>query len=232
MGNILSDVFVRYKFEELLKTVALRLQSIKHGGRPSRNWPARQTWTRGHGSMTTVSFKSLRTMFCSNGSLHYIAENCPLLIELSITERFYVEDESALALAEHCLYLKSLDLSDCYCLLAKSLEILEKNCCSLIRFSRNMLRSHEFSGIRSAVTISSYIPGLKHLELKSSNLLMDFGLMHFAAGCGKVGKSGIACCGAVSTLTGLTVAEASHFLKLEDFDRLPSILNMLEDKIL
>ncbi|KAL3682331.1 hypothetical protein R1sor_000353 [Riccia sorocarpa] len=56
-------------------------------------------------------FRSLRTMFCSNESLQNIAENCPLLIELSITEKIYVEDESALVLAEHRQYLKKVTSS-------------------------------------------------------------------------------------------------------------------------
>ncbi|KAL3701577.1 hypothetical protein R1sor_019599 [Riccia sorocarpa] len=90
---------------------------------------------RSHGQL-----RCLRTMFCSNE---------PLLIELSIIESFYVEDESALVLAENC------------------------------RRSSGAFITREFSGIdlpdgdQEAVAISYYMPGLKHLELKRSNSLTD-----------------------------------------------------------
>ncbi|KAL3701576.1 hypothetical protein R1sor_019598 [Riccia sorocarpa] len=259
MGDLLADVFVRLPFEELLKTVPLVCKAWRTVSQEPAFWTdvdmrpwikdkceANYGWefdckeemedaiklvvNRSQGQL-----RCLRTMFCSNESLQYIAENCPLLIELSITESFYVEDErptartflirlpkreggprrmsrrdvrlyseSALVLAETCRHLKSLDLSDCYRLTAKSLEILGKNCSGLIRFSRNMLRSREFSGIdlpdkdQEAVAISSYMPGLKHLELKRSNSLTDCGLMHIAAGCKEVESLDLAGCGAVS----------------------------------
>ncbi|KAL3679979.1 hypothetical protein R1sor_022935 [Riccia sorocarpa] len=76
-------------------------------------------------------------------------------------------------------------------------------------FHWNMLISHEFVGVdlpdgdQEAVTNSSYMPGLKHLDLKSSNSLMNFGLMRIASDCRKVESLDITCCCAVSTLTKL-----------------------------
>ncbi|KAL3699474.1 hypothetical protein R1sor_017496 [Riccia sorocarpa] len=133
--------------------------------------------------------RQLRMMFCSSESVQYIAYNCPLLTNLSIAESFYLEDESALLLAESCRHLESLNLSDCYLLKPRSFEIFGRNCCTLISFSRNMLRTHEFFGLdlpdgdQDAMAIGSYIQGLKNLELKKTISMTDYGLMHIASGC-------------------------------------------------
>ncbi|KAL3701578.1 hypothetical protein R1sor_019600 [Riccia sorocarpa] len=245
MGDLMADVFRRLPFEELLKTVPLVCKAWRTACHSSACWKDvdMRPWIknkcelnygwefdckeemedalklvvdRSHGQL-----RSLRTMFCSNESLEYIAKNCPLLVELSITESFYVEDESALLLAENCRLLKSLDLSDCYRLTARSLEMFGRNCCGLIRFSRNMLRSHEFDGLdlpdgdQEAVAISSHMRGLKHLELKRSLSLTDSGLMHIASGCRELESLDLACCSSVSP-RGLEKVSALC-LKLKSF---------------
>ncbi|KAL2649355.1 hypothetical protein R1flu_017483 [Riccia fluitans] len=228
MSELLADVFVRLPFEERLTTVPLVCKAwrtathhpacwrnvdmepwIKAKGEADYGWEfdckeeledvVKLAVDRSHGQL-----RRLRTMFCSNESVQYIAENCPLLIDLSIAESFHVEDTFALQLAQNCRHLERLDLSDCYSLTARSLEMFGRNCCSLISLSRNTLRSHEFSGVdlpngdHEAMAIGSHMQALKHLELKKLNLLTDLGLIHIATGCRDLETLNIACCSGVS----------------------------------
>ncbi|KAL2649358.1 hypothetical protein R1flu_017486 [Riccia fluitans] len=228
MNELLADVFVRLPFEERLKTVPLVCKAWKTASHDPHCWRDvdMEPWIKAKSETnygwefdckeeledvvkvvvdrSQGQLRRLRTMFCSNESVQYIAENCPLLIELSISESFLVEDESALLVAENCRRLESLDLSDCYVLTTRSVEMFGRNCCSLTSFSRNMARSHEFTGMdlpngdQEAVAIGCHMHGLKHLELQKSNSLTDFGLMQIAKGCKNVESLDIACCSGVS----------------------------------
>ncbi|KAL2650394.1 hypothetical protein R1flu_018522 [Riccia fluitans] len=245
MSELLSDVFGRLPFEERLTTVPLVCKAWRTASLETACWRNvdMEPWINAKSEMdygwefdckeeleavvklvvdrSHGHLRQLRTMYCSNESVRYIAENCPLLTDLSIAESFLVEDESAIVLAEKCRRIENLDLSDCYVLTTRSLEVFGRNCCSLISFSRNMLRSHEFSGLdfpdgdQEAVTISSHMRALKHLELKKSNSLTDMGLMHIAKECRNLESLNIACCTAVSP--GALEKVSSMCPKLKEF---------------
>ncbi|KAL2649360.1 hypothetical protein R1flu_017488 [Riccia fluitans] len=228
MRELLANVFERLPFDERLKTVPLVCKDWRTASQDPICWRDvdMEPWIKARRESdygwefdckeeledvvklvvdrSQGQLRRLRTMFSSNESVHYIAENCPLLIDLSISESFLVEDESALLLAENCRRLETLDLSDCYLLTTRSIEMFGKNCCSLISFSRNMLRTHECTakdlpnGDEEAVAIGSHMRALKQLELKKLTSLTDFGLMQIATGCKNVESLNIACCSGVS----------------------------------
>ncbi|BBN12549.1 hypothetical protein MPTK1_5g21020 [Marchantia polymorpha subsp. ruderalis] len=228
ISEALAEVFVRLPFEERLRTVPLVCKGWRRASFDPACWRnvdmepwfkaksevdygwewecqeemeylVRLVVDRSHGQL-----RQLRTMLCTNDSVEYIAERCPLLTELSIADSFDVVDDAAIKLALSCPRLERLDLSDCYKVTGKALEMFGIHCPSLVSFSRNMLRSHEFTdvvlpmGDEEALVIATRMQKLEHLELKKSFSLTDFGLMHIATRCKKLESLNLACCSGVS----------------------------------
>ncbi|KAG6555460.1 hypothetical protein Mapa_002691 [Marchantia paleacea] len=147
--------------------------------------------------------RKLRTRFCTNETVDYLAEKCPQLTVLSIRDSIMINDESAVRLAERCTRIEELDLSDCYNMSAKSIEVFGKKCPQLIGFARNMINMNLYEdspprGDEEASAIAMYMVNLKHLELKRMSTLTGVGLMHIASSCKHLENLNISCCSDLS----------------------------------
>ena len=118
---------------------------------------------------------------------------------LSIESSQNVTDTSISRIALGCHMLRELDISNCYEISYKSLEMIGKNCLNLIILKRNFmnwldpsqhtgivpdeyLRACPQDGDREASAIAQSMPKLKHLELRFSKLSVT-GLISVSEGC-------------------------------------------------
>jgi hypothetical protein len=118
---------------------------------------------------------------------------------LSIKTSPGITDRSMLTVGACCPMLTKLDISNCYEVSYKSLEVIGKNCQNLMVLKRNIfnwldpsqhvgivpddyLRECPQDGDREAITISTFMPKLKRLELRFSKLT-GVGLNSIPGGC-------------------------------------------------
>ncbi|KAJ1256157.1 hypothetical protein BS78_K076700 [Paspalum vaginatum] len=126
-------------------------------------------------------------------------ELSPRLSILSIRTSSSVTDLSMLTVGACCPMLTELGISNCYEVSYKSLEMIGQSCQNLRVLKRNIfnwldptehagvvpedyLRECPQDGDREAITISNFMPKLKHLELRFSKLTA-VGLKSIPEGC-------------------------------------------------
>lgn len=124
---------------------------------------------------------------------------CPNLEILSVKNSQSVTDTSMIKIALGCHMLTELDISSCYEISYKSLELIGQNCPNLTVLKRNLLNwldPSQHAGIvpddyinacpqdgdREALVIAKFMPKLKHLELRFSKLFIN-GLISISEGC-------------------------------------------------
>ncbi|BBN01793.1 hypothetical protein MPTK1_2g10300 [Marchantia polymorpha subsp. ruderalis] len=149
--------------------------------------------------------KRLRTGYCTNEIVDYIAAKCPLLQELSIHHSFMVGDESATNLARRCRKLERLDLSECYSVSAASIRAFGLNCPSLVSFTRNMTDILHYDhvvaprGDEEAAAIAAHMVSLQDLHMRRMSSLTDSGLLLLAHSCcERLQTLDLACCDSLS----------------------------------
>ena len=123
----------------------------------------------------------------------------PRLSILSIKTSPAVTDRSMVTVGACCPMLTELDISNCYEVSYKSLEVIGQSCQNLRVLKRNIfnwidpsehvgivpedyLRECPEDGDREAITVSKFMPKLKHLELRFSKLTA-VGLSSIPEGC-------------------------------------------------
>ncbi|KAJ0989839.1 hypothetical protein J5N97_008195 [Dioscorea zingiberensis] len=141
----------------------------------------------------------LRVRHCSDYALELVADRCPNLKILSVKNSQNVTDSSMIKIALGCHMLTELDISNCYEISYKSLELIGQNCPNLMVLKRNLLNwldPSQHTGIvpdeylnacpqdgdREALVIAKFMPKLKHLELRFSKLFIN-GLVSISEGC-------------------------------------------------
>ncbi|KAJ1256018.1 hypothetical protein BS78_K105400 [Paspalum vaginatum] len=141
----------------------------------------------------------VRVRHCSDDALAFAAERSPRLSILSIRTSSSVTDLSMLTVGACCPMLTELDISNCYEVSYKSLEMIGQSFQNLRVLKRNIfnwidptehagvvpedyLRECPQDGDREAITISNFMPKLKHLELRFSKLTA-VGLKSIPEGC-------------------------------------------------
>lgn len=145
---------------------------------------------------------------------------------LSIRSSQSVTDRSMFKIATCCPLLGELDISNCYEISYKSLEMIGQNCANLKILKRNLLNwldPSQHSGIvpdeylracpqdgdREAMTIGRFMPKLKHVELRFSKLSVS-GLISVSEGCGDLEFLDLFGC---ANLTSRGIEQASTNLK-------------------
>ncbi|XP_020572352.1 F-box protein SKIP1-like [Phalaenopsis equestris] len=131
--------------------------------------------------------REIRVRHCSDASLSFAAVRSPNLQILSVKNSQSLTDASISIVASYCSLIRELDISNCYEISYKSLEMIGKNCPNLIILKRNLLnwldpsqhtgivpeeylRACPQDGDQEAASIAQFMPGLKHLELRFSKL--------------------------------------------------------------
>lgn len=165
--------------------------------------------------MSCRQLRVLRTRHITDAAVEYIADRCPSLEVLAISNSLYITDKSITKLAAKCTNLRELDLSDCYNISDQALEAVGRHCKSLVWLGRNMLhKQRDFipstgpvpGGDEEAIAVSKHMVKLKHLEMKRTSL-SDLGLAHLARGCGQLQSLNLACCSALSPKALARVSE-------------------------
>ncbi|KAL3685969.1 hypothetical protein R1sor_003991 [Riccia sorocarpa] len=170
MNELLADVFVRLPFEERLTTIPLVCKGWKRATHEPACWRNvdMEPWLRA---------KCERTYDWEFGCSKELEPVVKLVVDRSKGQ------------------LRQLRTIFCS---SKSVQYIAKNCPLLTNLT------HEFCGLelpdgdQEATAIGSYMQGLKHLELKKTISLTDFGLMHIASGCRDLESLNLACCSNVS----------------------------------
>lgn len=157
-----------------------------------------------------------RTSICRSPMLQVLSiKSCPNVTDLSITK-----------IASTCSMLRVLDISYCYEISHKSLELIGRGCPNLKVLKRNLMNwldPSQHSGIvpdeylnacpqdgdREAITISSFMHNLEHLELRFSKMTGD-GLERISNGCGNLEHLDLFGC---ANLTSRAMERASAKLK-------------------
>ncbi|TVU42277.1 hypothetical protein EJB05_08672 [Eragrostis curvula] len=174
------------------------------GGDASAWWtPAFQrrvdAMLRAAAELAAGELRVVRVRHCSDDALVFAAERSKNLSILSIKTSPGVTDRSMLTVGGCCPMLTELDISNCYEISYKSLELIGQNCHNLTVLKRNIfnwidpsehvgivpedyLRECPQDGDREAITISKFMPKLKHLELRFSKLT-GVGLNSIPGGC-------------------------------------------------
>ncbi|XP_074582466.1 F-box protein SKIP1-like [Curcuma longa] len=172
------------------------------------------------------SMQEIRVRHCSDEALCFAAERSLNLQILSIKSSQSVTDKSMLKIATFCPMLIELDISNCYEISFKSLEVIGQNCHNLKVFRRNLLNwldPSQHSGIvpddylracpqdgdREATTIAKFMPKLTHVELRFSKLSAT-GLISVSEGCQNLEYLDIFGC---ANLTGRGIEQAAANLK-------------------
>ncbi|KAL6638745.1 hypothetical protein ACP70R_023604 [Stipagrostis hirtigluma subsp. patula] len=141
----------------------------------------------------------VRVRHCSDDALAFAAERSQKLIILSVKTSPSVTNRSMLTVGACCPMLTELDISNCYEISYKSLEVIGQSCQNLRVLKRNIfnwidpsehvgivpedyLRECPQDGDREAIAISKFMPKLKHLELRFSKLT-TVGLNMIPRGC-------------------------------------------------
>ncbi|KAJ8641194.1 hypothetical protein MRB53_017888 [Persea americana] len=170
--------------------------------------------------------REIRLRHCSDWSLVLAAERSPMLQVLSIKSCPNVTDLSITKIASTCSMLRVLDISYCYEISHKSLELIGRGCPNLKVLKRNLMNwldPSQHSGIvpdeylnacpqdgdREAITISSFMHNLEHLELRFSKMTGD-GLERISNGCGNLEHLDLFGC---ANLTSRAMERASVKLK-------------------
>ncbi|KAG6535943.1 hypothetical protein ZIOFF_000974 [Zingiber officinale] len=150
----------------------------------------------------------------------------PNLQILTIKSSQSVTDRSMFKIASSCPMLVELDISNCYEVSFKSIEVVGKECPNLKVLKRNFLNwldPSQHSGIvpndylgacpqdgdREAMTIAKFMPKLKHVELRFSKLSVR-GLVSLSEGCRDLEFLDISGC---ANLTCRGIKKASAYLK-------------------
>ncbi|KAM0942776.1 putative leucine-rich repeat domain superfamily, F-box-like domain superfamily [Dioscorea sansibarensis] len=148
------------------------------------------------------TMRTVRVQHCSDRALELVAERCPNLEILSVKNSQSVTDISMIKIALGCHMLTELDISSCYEISYKSLELIGQNCPNLTVLKRNLLNwldPSQHAGIvpddyinacpqdgdREASVIAKFMPKLKHLELRFSKLFIN-GLISISEGCKEI----------------------------------------------
>ncbi|KAG6531659.1 F-box protein SKIP1-like [Zingiber officinale] len=172
------------------------------------------------------SLQEIRVRHCSDDSLCFAAERSPNLQILTIKSSQSVTDRSMFKIASSCPMLVELDISNCYEVSFKSIEVVGKECPNLKVLKRNFLNwldPSQHSGIvpndylgacpqdgdREAMTIAKFMPKLKHVELRFSKLSVR-GLVSLSEGCRDLEFLDISGC---ANLTCRGIKKASAYLK-------------------
>ncbi|CAL9052294.1 unnamed protein product [Musa banksii] len=172
------------------------------------------------------SLREIRVRHCSDEALCFAAERSLNLQTLSIRSSQSVTDRSMFKIATCCPLLGELDISNCYEISYKSLEMIGQNCANLKILKRNLLNwldPSQHSGIvpdeylracpqdgdREAMTIGRFMPKLKHVELRFSKLSVC-GLISVSEGCGDLEFLDLFGC---ANLTSRGIEQASTNLK-------------------
>ncbi|CAM6090785.1 unnamed protein product [Calypogeia fissa] len=228
--DALAEVFSRLPFEDRMRTLPL----VCKGWRNASSYPVCwmyldfQDWFQKRADkdylwefdseptverlvmkavdMSGGQLRELRTRYCTDAAVDYIADRCPSLTVLAIPNSLSATDRSITKLAAKCSKLQELDLSDCYNISNQALEAVGRQCKSLVWLGRNMLQKRNDpspitgpipGGDEEAIVVSKHMGKLKHLEMKRTSL-SDRGLAHLARGCGELESLNLACCTAIS----------------------------------
>lgn len=125
-----------------------------------------------------------------------------------------------------CVMLRELDISHCYEISYRSLEVIGQKCPNLTILKRNLLnwldpsqhvgivpdeylRACPQDGDQEAAAIARFMPKLKHLELRFSKLTIS-GLVSISEGCGDLELLDLFGC---ANLTSRGIEQASTNLK-------------------
>lgn len=145
---------------------------------------------------------------------------------LSIKNSQNVTDVAISRIAFGCSKLRELDISNCYEISYKSLEVIGQNCPHLVILKRNFLnwldpsqhagivpedylRACPQDGDREAGAITKFMPKLEHLELRFSKL-SNSGLVLIFEGCQNLEVLDLFGC---ANLTSRVIEQASANLK-------------------
>ncbi|KAL6842221.1 hypothetical protein ACP4OV_027869 [Aristida adscensionis] len=154
---------------------------------------------RSAAALAAGELREVRVRHCSDDALAFAAERSQKLTILSIKTSPSVTDRSMFIVAASCPMLTELDISNCYEVSYKSLEVIGQSCQNLRILKRNIfnwvdpsehvgivpedyLRECPQDGDREAIAISKSMPKLKHLELRFSKLTA-VGLNMIPGGC-------------------------------------------------
>lgn len=146
--------------------------------------------------------QEIRLRHCSDQSLSLAAERSPKLQVLSIKSSANVTKLSMTKIASGCSMLVELDISYCYEITFKSLELIGSGCPHLKILRRNLMNWLDPSqhlgivpdeylnacpqdGDREAYTIAKFMHNLEHLELRFSKMSAS-GLELISEGCGNL----------------------------------------------
>ncbi|KAG6554082.1 hypothetical protein Mapa_003997 [Marchantia paleacea] len=225
-GEALAEVFDRLPFEDRLRAVPLVCKDWRIAALSPTAWrnvdmgPWMEAkadeycdWESEADMKTAVhvvvdrsggQLTRLRTGYCTNEIVDYIAAKCPLLEDLSIHHSFTVDDESATNLARSCRRLERLDLSECYNVSAASIQAFGLNCPSLVSFTRNMTDILLYDdvvpprGDEEAAAIAAHMVSLEVLHMRRMSSLTDSGLLLLARSCEQLERLDLACCDSLS----------------------------------
>ncbi|XP_073004265.1 F-box protein SKIP1 [Typha latifolia] len=170
--------------------------------------------------------REVRIRHCSDDALCFAAERSPDLRTISVRSSQSISDISIFKIAICCPMLMELDISNCYEVSYKSLELIGQNCPNLTILRRNLLnwldpsqhagivpddylRACPQDGDREASTIAKFMPKLKHLELRFSKLSIN-GLLLISEGCQDLELLDLFGC---ANLTSRGIEQASANLK-------------------
>ncbi|KAG9455898.1 hypothetical protein H6P81_000406 [Aristolochia fimbriata] len=172
------------------------------------------------------ALQELRVRHCSDQALSLVAERSPNLQVLSIRSSPNVTDESLSKIAFSCSLLRELDISYCYEVSYKSLELIGRQCPNLKVLKRNhmnwldpsqhlgivpteYLNALPQDGDREASRVAMYMRNLEHLELRFSKMSAK-GLALVAEGCANLKYLDLFGC---ASLTSRAMEQASTKLK-------------------
>ncbi|XP_010904621.1 F-box protein SKIP1 [Elaeis guineensis] len=172
------------------------------------------------------SLWEIRVRHCSDDALSFSTERSPNLQTLSIRSSQNVTDRSMFKVASCCPMLRELDISNCYEISYRALEVIGQKCPNLTILKRNLLnwldpsqhagivpdeylRACPQDGDQEAEAIARFMPKLKHLELRFSKLTIS-GLVSISKGCGDLEELDLFGC---ANLTSRGIEQASTNLK-------------------
>ncbi|KAK1289094.1 F-box protein SKIP1 [Acorus calamus] len=172
------------------------------------------------------SLREVRVRHCSDLSLAFVAERSPNLRILSIRSSQNVTDASMAKIASGCPVLTELDISYCYEISYRSLELIGDHCTKLMVLKRNFMNwldPSQYAGVvpneylnaspqdadREAAVIAKFMPNLKHLKLRFSKLTVS-GLNLIAESCRDLEHLDLFGC---ANLTSRAIEQASSNLK-------------------